>query len=401
MEKCVKKCDCGLVHEIKTEKILIKNNCFDLFVNEIVLLKNKKTLILASAESCRFANMLCDELFKKGKSFNVINFNNIEQTKVFACNIKNYKQDVVVAMGNEQLISVAKYYSYINECELIIFPVGEFLDFTFSKFARISDGCFYDFYDTVEPKQIFIDTKLNVYNALLNSYISSKYIAIFDNVVRECVYKRNGCERCKLFLKTELKKLYELQKKSQKTTKEKSFWFLVRLGLAMTFFNETYSFFGGDKAVVDLLQAYNKETSFLNAEYISLKIIINAYKGFYKICAIKGVTNINKHLKNLERLLNVSSTKVLTRFVSSDYFHGNNSVNARYNNYYPYLKMVLQKCLKKIDLTQKENYRGFEISMKQISKEKLRCVFASAPCVYPYVNLLHVILSYGYLDFIL
>lgn len=392
-------CECDSVHNVKTKNIIVKEKCILDLIQCLEQSKYENILIFYSLSEVLFVEKIKESLTDLNKTVNFINLQKIEAQVNLVNNIEDKGQDVVLAIGDERLISLAKYYAYMYDNQIIIYPIGEFLDFSFSKYARLNDGVFYDFYLTTEPEYIFVDTSLNKYNELQTNYISSKYIALFDFIVRECVYKYKVCNKIKTFLKKSLLDYVKFKTNNKHSLNIKNIWLMIRLGQAMSFFSQTKSFFGGDKAIVDILQSQFKNMSYLEAEFISLRLINNLYSCFFKSHPTKNSVNLNLHLKNITELLRISPVMAIGKMAPSEYIVGNNLVFSNFSNYFPYLKSVFFKCQTKIYSIKSRIQTKYTILQKfKISHKRLEKSFALAPCIYHVPCSLHLFSAFGYLD---
>jgi len=382
--------------KLKTTKVLVEENCLNSVLKEIFLI-NEKMLIITSQKHLSLVYFMRNKLKQLGKELEIICVDKLMQITKNVENIlyKNYK--IVVSVGDDKVVNVAKYYSFINNCELILFIMGECLDYTFSKFARLSNGCFYNFYVTKEPKNIFVDINSVENINLIEYFIKSKYIAIFDNVLRECVYKKQSYKKEKDFIKKTIRNFIISNDCVNSKNKKSCVWALIRLGLAMSYFEKTECFFGGDKLIVDMLQLKIQELSYLEAEVIASRLINNLYLNFFKFVPKRNILNLEIYLNKLSGFLNVPFNVVVKNIADYDLMVGNSFVINRFNGYYPYLKAVLKKCLKNINLN--EDFLLKNITNKynldvQIIKDSF--LFASAcgntPC------LLHIFSAFGYLE---
>jgi len=399
MENIVEKeCCCGRIHSVKTKSIVVSSHAFSQLVKCIIEDNYKKVLILNSIEDLSYVEKLKKEIRGNDIEINVINLPKCNASTYVAEKIEDKLQELVVALGGEELISVAKYYAYMYECDLYIFPVSNFVDFTFSKYSRLFDGVQYNFYQTLEPSRIFVSTIINNYNFLHTYYISSKYIAIFDNVLALNVYQSEMCERAKNYLKDTLKD-YSVDIKSRQLLNERNIWTLVRIGQAMSFYSETKPFFGGDKAIVDLLGAQVHSADYLKLETIALKLIINLYSCFFKSYPTKANVNLNKHIMAISDLLKISSTEIIKRISNSELLTGSDIIFKRFNNFYPYLKGVLSKCLTRIFSIHSriDSFKNI-IKIYNLSQKRIEKTFALSSCFFNKPCALHLFSAFGYLD---
>ncbi len=392
-------CECGKVHLIETKNITVSKDAFEQLLSTLKDLKDINNIaVFNSIEDCFYVKKLCEFLKDKKINITVVNMPNCLASISEVQNIESNNYDYIVAIGSEQIISVAKYYSYMYDIKLVIFPIGNFTDWTFSKFARLYDGVTCDFYLTNEPLYIYVSSQINQYNSLQTNYIASKYIALFDCVVRENVYRVNICPRAKDFLKQTLNGYISAGTDKNKSNL-KNIWTLIRLGQGMSFYSETKLFFGGDKAIVDILQAQIKSSDFLEMETIALKLIMNLYSCFYKKYPSRYDVNLNKHIKLLSTLINVSQVMVIKRLTDSNLILGNDSIYSRFSNYFHYIKKVFDNCKSKIYKIQStviidiNIIKKFKLSHKRIEQSfALASSFCYTPCS------LHLFSAFGYLD---
>lgn len=401
LKKCRSyECECGSVHELNTADIVVSKDAFSELLKELKNNEIKDILILSSIEDLFFIEKIKTELHETNKNIQIVNLIKCTSSILLAEKIEHKGQSLVVALGSEELISVAKYYSYMYNSELIIFPVGNFVDYTFSKFARLFDGVEFAFYLTVEPVKIYVSTILNTYNELQTHYISSKYLSYFDSIIAETTYRIKSCEKINEFFKKILSSyLYE---KNKDLLNGKNIWALIRLGQAMSYFNQTKYFFGGELAISNLLQSQNVKADFLEINTISVKIVLNMYTCFFQDFPKRKNTNLNKQLLNLSMLIKVSSSELIKRMVGSEFILGEERIFNRFSNYYHYLKTVLNKSVIKIfrihsHIVITDNFiKKYNFSAKRVEK-----TFALAHCLFFKPCCLHLFSAYGNMDILL
>lgn len=392
-------CECGKHHNINTKVIVVKENCFSVLISELKKSKFDKILFFYLNLEDDVKNILIKELESVGKNFI---FYKLSKNHTKTSDVESFQdmgQDLVVAIGNETVISIAKYYAYMFANEVYIFPIGEFLDFSFSKFSRLKSGMFYDFYLVSEPSKIFVDISLNKYNELQTIYIMSKFIAYFDLVVREFVFKQSVCNKLKEYISKCLNKYINQKADNQHSINIKNIWLLIRLGQAMSYFSETKNFFGGDKAIVDLLQAKHKAIEFLESETIAFKLVFNSYSYFYKTYPTKSVCDINLKIKRLENFLNISTISVFERLVKSELIIGDNVIFANFNNYFHYLKNLFKNCQSKIFfLKNRIQIKYYVVEKYGITPKQIESCFALSSNLYDTPCSMHLMSIFGYLD---
>ena len=400
MNKKVYFCECGEKHRLLTKQIVVKEHCFNDLIED-VLNEGNSFIVFNACENLFFLNELKLMLIKNQKKVKVFNLIRMEPKTFLVDRLQSCGKETIIAIGDEKLISIAKYYAYMWECEIIIFPVGEFLDYTFSKFARLNNGVCFDFYVTKEPKKIYVDTSINLYNSLHKLYIFSKYIAIFDNVVAKNVYKIKCCDKANNYLKKILKNYINFKCEHKNEMNKKNIWTLIRLGQGISFFSQTKMFFGGDKAIVDMLQIVVGNIDFLSAELISLRIIEKQYSIFYKEFPTKTNVYLENNIKKIADLIKISYVDVVKNLAPSECIFGKESIFQNFNIYFPYLKAVCKKCLLKVHYAiEKANGKDVCIKDFNLTKDKITSCFCLAPNIYKQPCSLHLFLAFGYLKLI-
>ena len=167
----------------------------------------------------------------------------------------------------------------------------------------------------------------------------------------------------------------------------------------MTFYGQTKVFFGGDKAISDMINAQLPALEYLELETLSLKIIVNMYSCFFKDFPTKNNVNINMHIQEVCRLLKISPIEAMKRFVNSELIVGSGLIESRLNNYFPYLKGVLSNCLSKIFMLQSGLKINFNVIKKhEITAKRIETSFALASCLFTKPCALHLFSAFGYLD---
>lgn len=384
-----RECECGKKHGTNAANIIINDNAHILLKEKLELI-NKKVLVVV--EECNFE--LAKEIFKSA-SFLCLD---IEPTTFFAESIEGKDEQLIVAFGGESLISVCKYYCSSLGLDLIAVVVGDCMDYTFSCFSRLYDGVEFCFYNTPSLKEIYYPISLNKYDNIYENYIASKYIAFFDNVVGKLIYKVNTCERLEKFFKNVLLSYNYNQRQSDADKLKNAVEFLSKLGQGMTYFEQTKYFFGGERAVTERLAIFNKRAPYKDLNYISLKLLINCYSCFFSSYPFDGNGNLSKQINMLSEIMKVSPSTILSRLAPSELVY-EDSVKQTFSGYYPYLKGVLNKCLKKIFLiTSGLNInimpnKKYNLTAKAIEKSlALSSVTYLKPCT------LHLMFVFGYLD---
>jgi len=393
-------CECGCVHRIKTKKIIVDNDAYQKLLEELKYCDQTKILIFSSLKDSFLIDKLSLELSKVNKNVERVVLVDCNATIMVAEQIKNLDCGLVVALGTEPLISVAKYYSYMINSGLYIFPIGNFCDYTFSKFARLFDGVEYAFYSTVEPEKVFVSTAINKYNQYQTSFIMSKQLSFFDSVVSELVFNQKVCEKAKEYFKTTLDDYKFCNDEKQMNLK--NIWTLIRIGLAISFFDQTKCFYGGELAITNLLQAQNISADFLEINTISTKFVFNLYSCFFKKFPKQNDVNINKQIAGLSMLLNVSSLEVIKRIVGSEFLVGEDMILNRFSNYYHYLKQILKKCIQKMFRIKSNISLTTNISKKyNFTAKRLEKTFALSHTLFIKPCCLHLFSAFGYMDILL
>lgn len=383
-------------NQIYTEKIEVSFNAFE-SLQDFLLCKNyKNILVFDSLGKSEQLDILCQNL--GGINIEILSFIEPFALVETASKLQYKEADVVVALGSEELISIAKYYAYVYELPLIIYPVGNFADFTFSSFARLFDGTGFDFYKTTQPIAIFVSLKENKLNKFQTYFISSKFIANFDNLVAVFVFQKQSSEKLKNYFSNILINYLD-NKKANANLNERNIWTLIRLGLGMTFFKETKYFYGSDKAVCDFLQAQSFKSDFLEVQTIALKLVINAYSCFLKNPQKQNNFNLNKHINAISRILKLPSTEVLKKMADSGLLCLSDTLERNFNNYQPYLKNQFEKTMSKVFKIQTSLCLNENIVVSSgFDAYKVQRSFALSANFYNRPTLLHLIESYGFMD---
>ena len=227
MEKnllATKKCECGKEHFLTTEKIVADKNAFSLMLDFICEKQYKKILFFddeKSEKEIEFSNKMKENSI----AFKIKTIENCFATEFLAKSIEVDEAEIVVAFGKEELISVCKYYCALYDKQIIVCPTGNFADFTFSSFSRLYDGVCFCFYKTVSPFAIFVNLEDKA-NKFQTYYLSSKYIALFDDEFEKLVFKEEPCPRLADFFSKTMKDYFL---KNNMSLSEKNAWTLIRL----------------------------------------------------------------------------------------------------------------------------------------------------------------------------
>ena len=381
---------------LETEKVIVASDALLKMAEEINNSNYNKVLILFS-KGKHVVDFIKNSLTKR--TINIIEKEFCIPTIFSADAIEDCGQDLVVAIGEDSLINVAKYFSACFNCDLYIYPIGDFVDYTFSSFARLFDGVCFDFYKTATPKMIFVDLSINKYNPKHTHYISSKCLAIFDNEVRENVFKHLGCSKVKRFIKKVLFEYMSTNLTIESELNLKNIWTLVRLGLAMSFFNQTRMFFSSDLGVNNLLQARRLRSSFLDLETVSLKLIISAYSCFYNNYVSCGAFSLSKHVLNLAKFLKISQLEVLKRLGFIYKQEEADKLIKRLNAYYPYLQIMFSKQKKRVEgLVQELEFVDNSTKKYGLNQSLIKKSLALSSCLNKTPSTIHLMLFCGYLD---
>lgn len=398
-ENLKNECVCGESHTLSTQKIVVSLNAFSDLINNLVESKYKNILIMSSLKDPYFVDELKVQLTKTDKQFSVISMPNCLANNFFAQKIEDKNQDVVVAMGNDQIISLAKYYAYSFECPLILFASGNFCDFTFSKYARLFDGVMFQFYVTNPPEEIYVSLKLNGYNEYQLQYIASKFFAMFDNKIKSVVYKKDDCPKMQEFLKKTLVNHMKNIDLPKEKLNEINIWTLIRLGQAMSYFNSSKNFFGADRAISEMLCGTRIGADYLEMNTISFKLLMNSYDCFLKKRPYNFSVNLNRHIQGVSKFLKISSTTVLQRLVDSELLQIDKKKMKVFESYQPYLYAYFKKLAKHMIKVQTKLYLNENVLKKYNIKANLvEKAFALAVNFSEKHSLLHIIYGYGYLD---
>ncbi len=386
-------CECGTTHKLSTEEIYVGHSAAQKLLDAIRLCEHRKVLVFYTQNSKNILSFIQDSLGFEIKTYLM---QSEFASTLEAESIEDFGCDLVVAIGEERVISLAKFYAYSFEAELYILPMKDFLDYTFSSFCRLFDNARFSFYSSCEPKKIFVLSE-NCDHELQTIYIASKFIALFDGEVAECVFKQNFCARMKKFFSEALGTFLAGKCLSFEDQITKNIWLLIRLGQGMSFFGQTKYFFGGDQAISEQL-CMMKKANYLEVETIALKLVVNAYSNFFASVPYQSSMNLNKHIDALSKLDKLSPTMVMNMLVDSQLLLSPD-IRKRFLNYYPYLKNQLKTALGKVFSIQakvdiKENYlKKFSFSAFHIEKSfALAGDIHSSPCT------LHLLLNFGYMD---
>lgn len=383
-------------NQIITEKVEVSFNAFESLQDFLICKNYKNILIFESFEKKEKLDSLCKNL--DGKNIEILSFVEPFALVETASKLQYKNADVVVVIGSEELISIAKYYAFVYELQLVIFPLGNFADFTFSSFARLFDGIGFDFYKTIQPNAIFVSLEENRLNKYQTYFISSKYIANFENLVSEYVYQKQKSDKIQKYFNNVLDNYFD-NKKLNANLNERNIWTLIRIGIGMTFFKETKYFYGADKAVCDFLQAQSFKSDFLEMETIALKLIINAYSCFLKNPQKPNSFNLNKHINAISRVLKLPATEVLKKMADSELLSLSDIIERNFNNYQPYLKNQFEKIMAKVfkiqtSLCLNENI----IATSGYNAFRIQRSFALSANFCNRSTLLHLIETYGFMD---
>lgn len=385
------KCECGLVHRISVEKIEISPCAFSC-VADFLKKKNYKKVLLF----CESENELENQICENGIEVKSVVLSNLLATEFYAKNIKEEEGEVVVAFGREELISVAKYYAFMCQKQLVVCANNNFADFTFSSFAWLFDGVQFCFYKTVCPIAIFAETKEKA-NKFQTYYLSSKFLTMFDNEFAKLAYKEDACPRMQDFLKKTMS--FYVSKSNKMQLDERNVWTLVRLGLAMTFFGETKYFFGGDKIVCDMLKNLRIDADFLELETIALKLAINSYACFIKNPQNYHVANLNLQIKHASRLLSVSQTEIIKRLAKNEILMPSEKTRTSFCNFQPYLKNYFDLTMFKIfKIHTTFCFSENVLSKNNLNGEMVQNAFSVCASFSKKPTLLSFIFAYGFMD---
>lgn len=391
MKKNDKICECGKVHENQTEFIFVGENAFCHLIEFVKEKCFENVLLFCDDEKNRKE---CSEELKKNQiQFQVVFLENCKPFEFFARKLESKNADVVVAVGKEELVSVAKYFSFSNELELIVFPEKNFTDWTFSSFSRLHDGVQFCFFRTESPLAIFVEDVKKT-NNFQTYYVSSKFLVLFDKEFERLVFKKENCENMRIFFKKTLKNYLE----SDAPLFLKNVWTLIRLGMAMSFFGETKYFFGGDKLVCDMLQSFCFG-DFLELETIALKLSLNSYATFLSSSRNCGVLNLNFQIKEVSKLLKIPATDVIRRLGDNSILLPQKEIWTRFCSFQPYLNKYFEKMASKMFKIQTSFFLGENIVKKNnLNGEKILHAFGISANFGKVPTLLGLIEACGYMD---
>ena len=391
-------CECGKRHLLTTKKIIVSKDAFARLFISVLKSEHNNILVITDLQDNENINWFIDNIKEKKQ---------IKKLFVECCcasikraeQIEDIGQDLIIAIGGEELISVAKYHAYSINTPIFVVAVNNFIDITFSKFSRLYDGVLFNTYIAAEPKEIYVPLCNSNFIQLQTYYISSKFIAIFDNVVQELVYKKTICDKLKRFLKETMIEYLREKPNGFVEQNYKNIWTLVRLGLAMSFYNQTVGFLGGDYAILSLFQAQRTKCDFLELETMALKLVINSYPCFFNKYVNYNNANINKHIQEISQLLKISKTESINRINGACYMLEDVEFKQRIYGYIPYLKVVLKKCISKIFMIHSSiNVMFGFLKKNNINAERVEKTFALASCIYARPTTLHLMASCGFMD---
>ena len=392
-------CECGDTHILPPTQIVVSDDAFNALLKTISETEFKHILVFYGLSNDELSEKFKQCECVKDKELSFVILPNLIATTALADQIEDKGQDVVVAIGGEEVISMAKYYAYSFSNPVFIFPVGQFLDFTFSKFARLYDGVTFDFYASQSPEGIFVDTSLNKYNQYQSYYLSSKYISVFDNQMSGLVFGNQFCQRMVDFYNDALEKYACKFSKSLWESNINNIWTMIRIGQAMTFFNQSKFFFGGDRAVVEMLNALKPSASFLELETVALKLILNSYDCFLQDANCNAGFNLNKQINFLCKTLKVSVSQIMKKLASNLIISPTKEIVNSFGSYQPYLFGCFKNLAGQIfkihsNLALKDNVlKKYEFNAMCIEN-----AFALSPYLFDKPTLLHLIGNFGYLD---
>lgn len=387
-------CVCGKKHSFSAEQVVVDKKAFDCMIDFVCKKKYAKVLLIDDEKGQKEIDFVC-AMRANNIDVEVLTLKNCRATEFEAKNIDACGKDIIVAIGKERLISVAKYCACEFDLNIIAFPCDDFVDFTFSSFARLYDGVQFCFYKTVSPVAVFVEPsqKLNGYQIY---YLSSKFLAFFDNEFARLIFKNDCCPKMAEFFK---KTMNEYSSADNTNIIEKTIWTLIRLGFAMTFFDQTKYFFGGDKLVCDCLQAFRIDGNFLELETIALKLIINTYGCFLRNSKTYSVTNLNKHMKLIGKLYKIPATEIIKRMGNNDILLPSKQTRNTFLNYQPYLKNLFDKMLARVFKIHTELYLTENITEKyNLNGTLIEQVFAVSANFSKKPTLLGFVQAYGFMD---
>lgn len=381
-------CACGKEHSLNCKQIVVdKGALSSLF--EDVKAYGKRALFITD-------ELGLNEIEGREICGQHINLPSFTITTAFADSLPDKGQDLVVAIGREELISLAKYYAYKFSCELYIYPIGNFADFTFSCFARLYDGIDMGFFVAAEPSKIFVRPPVSQ-NSLQAYYMSTKFLVMFDNLVEQTIYGNNPCSKMEQYFKSIIKN--HLAPCLPEESSSHLIWSLIRLGQGMTYFKETKYFLGAERAVADLLSVIRPNQDYLEMVSVAHKLVINAYCCFFPENPCHGNFNLNKHINALSQLLKVPPSVVISRLSSSRMLSIDENLVKRFISYQPYLKRIFTRLVNRaFTLEAKINLTGDGVKKGKFTLEEIEKCFALSPLTNSRATGMNLILGFGYLD---
>ncbi len=379
-------CQCGKKHSLNCDEIVVDKDALSLLLQKV---ENSKALLLTDQFGL-------DELEGRVIGAKHINLPSFTATVAFAESLPDKGQDVVVAIGQDQLISLAKYYAYKYSCQLYIYPLGNFADFTFSSFARLYDGVEMGFYKAAQPNKIFVCPPTSV-NSLQAYYMSTKFLTMFDNLVASMVFGKSECQKAEEFFKTAMKSYLAPCRPEEESSH--LVWSLIRLGQGMTYFGQTKFFLGAERPVAELMTTLRPKSDYLEMVSVAHKLVLNAYCCFFPSPPSVGQVNLSKHINSLAELLKVPPSLVIGRLAESSTLLISEQTKRKFLAYQPYLKRIFTRLTSRaFALQAKVSLAVDGLKKNGFTLPEVEKCFALSPLTSGRTTGMNLILGFGYLD---
>ena len=307
LESIEVECECGKTHSLLELNILWENN--DAFFQYSIV--NQYTVI----------RLFVNELFKddfitlqfKDKCMQnnikvIVSILNINHAEIIKANdIDFLNEDYIIALGSADFIDVVKYYAGSVGVPFSIILTHDFLDYTFSKYARLYDGLSFSFYDCEAPEFVLCYKKFfeHIDILKLKNYLLCKKLALFENILCENIEDKKYCKKINIRLKKIISKSKSIINISSLIRE------FVFLGRSMSFFSCSKWFFGAELDLAGMIEVKTHQ-KFIDCYLFSGEVITSIYeKALYSSLSIFNL-NLNKRLNKIKQILNVSATKCLT-----------------------------------------------------------------------------------------
>lgn len=249
-------------------------------------------------------------------------------------NIPNSGEEIVVSYGDGETTDIAKFYACSYGEDVIAILTGEYYDYTFSKFALISDGVTFNFYNTTSPIAFFV--KSGSVSEEMIAYVKAKSIEYFDFCVNEILLQDKINDDAKQFFKNTIFEL-RLENFSEKSI-IKAF---LRLGMAMTFYDTTKYFCFGYFDLFCLLKTLKIDEKCK----VACDMIIKVYKTCFKYRISCGQVSMNSVINKLAKLLGVPCFSVMKIINKLPDLENRKGQVIKINAYKEYLQSLLYRLM--------------------------------------------------------